>query len=208
MGVVTVGATPWIGGSVAAVDMGVSAPLSYWPSGDQPESNSPPPIAAPAAQSDASEVSRDAASAQGTPDQDFLLLIEDNRGDVYLILWALEIQRVPLRVEVIGDGQEAQEYFERLDANPTLPCPRMVLVDLNLPKKSGHEVLDWLRTSIRSRGIPAVVCTTSNADVDREQAQRLGATHYFHKTSSYREFLKIGEVVKEVLNMKTESNGA
>jgi CheY-like chemotaxis protein len=208
MGVSTHGVVSWdIGGSVPASSLLAQVPFSSGLAGEDQPGSKPPPSGAPPASRYEPQVSKETGAA-APPDQDFVLLIEDNRGDVYLILWALEIHKLPLRVDVVGDGEEAQQYIQRLDADPTLPCPRMVLVDLNLPKKSGHEVLEWLRNSTRCRDIPAVVCTTSNAPADREKASSLGAVHYFHKASSYREFLKIGEVMKEVLNLKTETNEA
>jgi CheY-like chemotaxis protein len=194
-----------IGGSILACGPLAQVPVSSGLAGES--GSKPPPSGAPPASRYEPEVLKE-IGATAPPAQDFVLLIEDNRGDVYLILWALEIHKLPLRVDVVGDGEEAQQYIQRLDADPTLPLPRMVLVDLNLPKKSGHEVLEWLRNSARCRDIPAVVCTTSNAPSDREKASSLGAVHYFHKASSYREFLKIGEVMKEVLNLKTETNEA
>jgi DNA-binding response OmpR family regulator len=77
----------------------------------------------------------------------------------------------------------------------------MLILDLNLPKKDGFEVLRWLRSSGRYKGVPVIVVTSSNAPADRAEAERLGAA-YFRKPSAYDEFLKVGPILRRLLEIK------
>jgi CheY-like chemotaxis protein len=128
-----------------------------------------------------------------------VLLVEDNRADVFLVEQAIEFHQVPVRLLVAEDGEEACQYFERADHDEHTPCPEVVLLDLNLPKRSGAEVLARVRTSQKCRDVPVVILTSSDSLEDRREASRLGADRYFRKPTSYREFLGIGAVLNEVL---------
>lgn len=128
-----------------------------------------------------------------------LLLVEDNRADVFLVRRAIEFHHVPVRVVVAQDGEEALQYLERAAAGPDGARPGVVLMDINLPKRSGIEILEKVRESPRYQAVPVIMVTTSGDDDDREESARLGATRYFQKPSSYQEYLQIGEMVKEVL---------
>jgi two-component system, chemotaxis family, response regulator Rcp1 len=132
--------------------------------------------------------------------KELLLLVEDNGADVFLVEQALEFFQVPLRLEVAEDGEVACQYFEKADQDSSIPCPRVLLLDLNLPKRSGADVLEQVRKSNRCRNVPVVVLTSSDSPEDRQRAASLGADRYFRKPTSYREFLQIGAVLNEVLN--------
>jgi DNA-binding response OmpR family regulator len=128
-----------------------------------------------------------------------LLLVEDNVADVFLVEQAIEFHQVPVRLVVAEDGEAACEFFDRADADRSLPCPAVLLLDLNLPKKSGTEVLEQVRKSNRCSTIPIIVLTSSDSPEDRQRAAKLGADRYFRKPTSYREFLEIGAMLNEVL---------
>jgi len=132
-----------------------------------------------------------------------LLLVEDNGADVFLVEQAIEFHQVPVRLIVAEDGEAACEYFEKTDADSKLPCPAIVLLDLNLPKKSGTEVLEHVRKSSKCGTIPIIVLTSSDSPEDRQKAARLGADRYFRKPTSYREFLEIGAMLNDVLKETT-----
>lgn len=132
-------------------------------------------------------------------DPPVLLLVEDNRADVFLVKRAIEFHQVPVRIVVATDGDEALKYLERAAADPHETCPGVMLLDLNLPKRSGLEVLERLRELPRYDDVPVIVVTTSGSRSDREQSAHLGAARYFQKPVSYQEFLRIGEVLNEVL---------
>lgn len=159
------------------------------------------PIRPPSEHNDSSpRDDRSRTSAAG----DLLLLVEDNGADVFLVEQALEFFQVPLRMQVAEDGELACQYFEKADADPSVACPRVLLLDLNLPKRSGADVLEQVRSSSRCKNIPVVVLTSSDSPEDRQRAASLGANRYFRKPTSYREFLQIGVVLNEVLK-QTES---
>jgi len=131
-----------------------------------------------------------------------VLVVEDNRADVYLVQRAVEVHDLSVRLLILDNGEEAFDYFERADSDPGIPCPEAVLLDLNLPKKSGREVLQRLKKTVRCREVPVIILTSSDSLQDRRETAALGALHYFRKPTSYQEFLKIGELLGEVLKEK------
>jgi two-component system response regulator len=126
------------------------------------------------------------------------LVVEDNRADVFLVERAVELHRVPVRVTVVDDGEQALKYLALAEGGQA-PCPALILLDLNLPKRSGAEVLRHWRSSSRCRGVPVIVFTSSDSAEDRGTAAELGVNRYFRKPMTYDEFLKIGEVMNEIL---------
>lgn len=78
-------------------------------------------------------------------------------------------------------------------------APQLLLLDLNLPKKSGVEILERVRRSPKCGHIPVIIVTSSNSPQDQAQIMRLGATRYFRKPMNYEQFMKVGDIVKEVL---------
>lgn len=104
-----------------------------------------------------------------------------------------------LQVMGVRSGEEAIRLVEELDADEAVPCPALFLLDLNLPTKSGDEVLAHIRRSKRCAHLPVVVVTSSDSPEDRERARQLGADRYFRKPCDYDDFLHLGEIVKELL---------
>ncbi len=119
---------------------------------------------------------------------------------MFLIREALGATKLPLKVHVVKDGDQAVRFFERADADASMPCPALVILDINLPKKQGGEVLKHMRRSHRCANALVIVVSTSDAALDREQMRNFGANKYFHKPSEYEEFMKLGEVVKALLD--------
>ena len=97
------------------------------------------------------------------------------------------------------DGEQALAFIESLDAENKAVCPDLMLLDLNLPRASGLEVLGRLRGSKRCASLPVIVMTSSNREKDRADTAALGATAYFLKPSGYEAFLRIGELIQNVL---------
>jgi CheY-like chemotaxis protein len=126
------------------------------------------------------------------------LVVEDNLADVFLVERAVEFHRVPVRVTVVDDGEQALKYLELAELGQA-PCPALILLDLNLPKRSGAEVLRRWRSSSRCGAVPVIVFTSSDSAEDRGTAAELGVTRYFRKPMTYDEFLKIGAVMNEIL---------
>jgi len=113
-----------------------------------------------------------------------VLLVEDNPGDVDLIRDSLEEVTSNLEITVIGDGAEALDYlFQRTEpvGGNGRPLPDLVLLDLNLPKLSGHEVLSEARRAFDLRSLPIVVVTSSDAARDIVTSYELGANSYVTK---------------------------
>jgi DNA-binding response OmpR family regulator len=127
-----------------------------------------------------------------------VLLIEDNPADVCLVRKALEEHEVEGELTVLSDGEKALQFMEAVDAQP-LECPDLVILDLNLPKKSGRQVLEFMRQSVNCRDMPVVILSSSDAENDRADASRLGATLYIRKPSRLGEFLNVGATLKQFL---------
>jgi two-component system, chemotaxis family, response regulator Rcp1 len=129
-----------------------------------------------------------------------ILLAEDNGADVVLIREALKGLKRGHDLVVVQDGEKAIDLIERIDQQELAPCPSLLLLDLNLPRRSGTEVLQRLRQSPKCGGIPVIVLTSSEAPRDRESAKQLRADCYFRKPSDLTEFMKIREVVEALLD--------
>jgi CheY-like chemotaxis protein len=126
-------------------------------------------------------------------------VVEDSKADLFLIKDAIKSAGVQADLHVVHDGQEAIQFFEQATASPGAPCPDLVLLDLNIPKKDGIEVLRHLRQSERCQKSLVLVVTSSDSARDREGVNALGINGYFRKPSAYAEFLKLGTIVKDLL---------
>jgi DNA-binding response OmpR family regulator len=100
---------------------------------------------------------------------------------------------------VLSDGEKAIQFFEEFDAI-TESYPKLVILDLNLPKRSGRDVLTCIRQRAQWNHVPIVILTSSNAPKDRDEAIRLGANQYIRKPSQLEDFLNIGAVFKNFLS--------
>jgi CheY-like chemotaxis protein len=132
-----------------------------------------------------------------------ILLAEDNAPDVVLIREAFKGLKRAYDLVVVQDGETALDFIERIDQQQLVPCPSLLLLDLNLPRRSGTEVLQRLRQSPKCCGIPVVILTSSDAPRDRASANHLRADCYFRKPSDLAEFMKIREVVDALLDSHT-----
>ncbi len=128
-----------------------------------------------------------------------ILLAEDNPADALLVRKALEEHGVNGEILVIADGERAIEFIEALDAHPSGACPDLAIIDLNLPKRSGRDVLERMRRSERCRHVPVVILSSSDAQRDRSDAARFGASQYIPKPSRLEEFLSLGAIFKAAL---------
>lgn len=124
--------------------------------------------------------------------------MEDNRADIHLIRDAIAASQIPSSVQVVRDGEQATDVFDKADREEAAACPDLVILDINLPKKEGSQVLAHLRQSRRCRDTRVVVVSTSSIDPSRPPFGQLGVNAFFQKPSSYQEFLKLGEVIRSV----------
>jgi len=108
------------------------------------------------------------------------------------------MENLPLEVHVTPDGQRAIDFIAKAETDPDAPCPDLVLLDLNLPKRHGFEVLRRLRSSEKFKSVPVLIITSSNAPSDHQQAAEFGAS-YFRKPPNYEDFMKLSGVMKRLL---------
>ena len=122
-----------------------------------------------------------------------VLLVEDDPGDVMLVQEAMSHDKLRNELHTVSDGVLALEHLR----NPANPLPDLILLDLNLPRKSGQEVLAEIRADPRLSRIPVVVLTTSDAEADVLSSYELHANAYVTKPVDFNRFL---EVVREIDN--------
>jgi two-component system, chemotaxis family, response regulator Rcp1 len=128
-------------------------------------------------------------SAKAEPIQ--VLLVEDNPADVRLTQEAFRDAKVHLQMHVAGDGVEAMEFLRREGPHRHSPRPDLILLDLNLPRKDGREVLAEIKAHPSLRTIPVVILTTSSSDVDIESSYLLHANCYISKPVEFEGFLSV-----------------
>jgi two-component system, chemotaxis family, response regulator Rcp1 len=129
-----------------------------------------------------------------------VVLVEDSAADTYLVRQSLKRHLKDFILRVVDDGEKAFHLIETAEADASSSCPALFLLDLNLPKRSGQEVLERLRNSSRCSHVPVVILTSSDSPADRAETARLGATAYFRKPTDLEAFMRIGEVVQNILN--------
>jgi len=123
-----------------------------------------------------------------------ILLVEDNPMDLDLTLRAFNKRRFINAIEVARDGEEALAYIARWDAGE--PVPAVILLDINMPKVNGLEVLDRLKHHLVYRRIPVVVLTSSREDRDLAAAYDLGVNSYIEKPVSFNKFMEVADQIE------------
>ena len=118
-----------------------------------------------------------------------ILLVEDNPGDVRLAQEALKEGTLPTRLSVVGDGVEAVAFLRQEGQYADSPRPGLILLDLNLPRKSGHEVLADIKQDPDLKRIPVVILTTSKSERDITEAYNLHANCYVTKSVDFDQFM-------------------
>jgi chemotaxis family two-component system response regulator Rcp1 len=128
-----------------------------------------------------------------------LLLAEDSPADVYIVQRSLRQHLRSFELQVVDDGEKAIRMIEAIDADDTTPCPSILILDLNLPKRSGQEILQCIRGSRRCSRVPVVVLTASDSPADQAAVAKHGATAYFCKPIELDQFMELGKIVKDAL---------
>ncbi len=124
-----------------------------------------------------------------------ILLVEDNPGDVRLTREALKEGKVYSNLHHVKDGVEAMEFLRRQGRYSSVPRPDIILLDLNLPKKDGREVLQEIKTDDSLKRIPVVVLTTSKAEEDVLRTYNLHANCYVTKPVDLEKFMVVVKTI-------------
>jgi len=116
-----------------------------------------------------------------------ILLVEDNPSDLELTLHALKRHRLANRIEIVRDGQEALDFLLAEDRRSNIP-PKVILLDLKLPKVDGLDVLRTIKANPVTRTIPVIVLTSSREESDMVEAYKLGVNSYVVKPVDFEQF--------------------
>jgi two-component system, chemotaxis family, response regulator Rcp1 len=126
-----------------------------------------------------------------------LLLVEDSEPDVRLTQEALNEAKVHNRLSVVEDGVEAMEFLRRQGRHANAPRPDLILLDLNLPRKDGRQVLKEVKADDSLKRIPVVILTTSKSEEDVLRAYDLHANCYIAKPVDFNRFMEVVKSVEE-----------
>ena len=126
-----------------------------------------------------------------------ILLVEDNPGDVRLTMEAFKEAKVRNHISSVGDGEEALLFLRRKGKYAEVARPDIVLLDLNLPKKDGREVLAEVKEDPNLKRIPVVILTTSQAEQDVLKSYNLHANCYITKPVKLEEFIGVAKSIED-----------
>jgi CheY-like chemotaxis protein len=119
-----------------------------------------------------------------------ILLVEDNEGDIMLTTEALEEARISNKTSVVKDGEAAIHFLNKEGIYANATSPDLILLDINLPRKNGHEVLKYVKTSEKLKQIPVIILTTSSSEKDIMDSYKNYANCYITKPVEITEFIK------------------
>jgi CheY-like chemotaxis protein len=125
----------------------------------------------------------------------FILLIEDNAADVYLVEQALQAHHVEAPLTVLRDGEQGLRFIEAVESG-LMECPALIVLDLNLPKVPGHQILARMRSTSTCSKVPVIVLSSSKAPADTQESKRLDVQRHIQKPATFDEFMQIGAVFK------------
>jgi chemotaxis family two-component system response regulator Rcp1 len=126
-----------------------------------------------------------------------ILLVEDNPGDARLTQEALSMSKIHNNLHHARDGEEAMRFLRRQDVFAEAPTPDLILLDLNLPKRDGREVLDDIKKDPLLMHVPVVILTTSQAEEDILRAYRLHANCFITKPVDLEQFIKVVRSIEQ-----------
>jgi two-component system, chemotaxis family, response regulator Rcp1 len=126
-----------------------------------------------------------------------ILLVEDNPGDVDLTKEALQDAKVRNRLHVVDDGAKAIDFLYKRGSYADAPRPDIILLDLNLPKKDGRQVLEEIKADPQLAEIPIVILTTSQAEEDILRSYRLHANCYIAKPVDFKQFMLVVKSIED-----------
>jgi two-component system, chemotaxis family, response regulator Rcp1 len=126
-----------------------------------------------------------------------ILLVEDNKADVRLVEEALKNSSLTYQMEIVRDGVAAMAYLHQLDEYTSAPRPDLIILDLNLPKKDGREVLAEIKTNPQFKRIPVIILTTSKSEDDIHQSYDLNANCFITKSRNLNQLFTIVRRIEE-----------
>lgn len=126
-----------------------------------------------------------------------LLLVEDNEGDIVLTTEALDEGKIKNTLTVVRDGWEAIQYLEQKEGYENAKKPDLVLLDINLPKVNGHEVLKHIKTSEKLKSIPVIMLTTSSDETDVLKSYENHSNCYITKPVDINNFLEVISTIED-----------
>ncbi len=126
-----------------------------------------------------------------------ILMVEDNPGDVRLTVEALKEGKVRNNLNTVEDGEAAMKFLRRQGPYSKVPRPDLVLLDLNLPKKNGREVLAEIKDDPELKRIPVVILTVSEAEQDILKSYNLHANCYINKPVNLEQFIKVVRSIED-----------
>ncbi len=125
-----------------------------------------------------------------------ILMVEDSPSDAQLTIEALHAAKIANRLSHVEDGVEALRFLQRQGPYASAPRPDLILLDLNLPRKDGREVLDELKQDPDLKVIPVVVLTTSRSEQDVLRSYQLHANCYITKPVDFTQFMKVVQAIE------------
>jgi DNA-binding response OmpR family regulator len=132
-----------------------------------------------------------------TPRKLRIFLVEDNPGDVFLVRRALDLHRIDYELCLAQDGEEALAAVRSAENGEIVVD--LLLVDLNLPRYDGGQIVAAVRAGARLGKIPIILLTSSDSPHDRCRLMELGASLYFRKPTDLRSFMEVGQLVKDII---------
>jgi CheY-like chemotaxis protein len=120
-----------------------------------------------------------------------ILLVEDNEGDILLTKEAFEEAKILVKLSVVKNGKEAMDFLTKQGKHPDAAHPDLVLLDVNLPKKNGHEVLQFIKEHESLKHIPVIMLTTSSSERDINLSYQYHVNCYITKPVDVDDFLKV-----------------
>ena len=120
-----------------------------------------------------------------------VLLVEDNEGDIFLTTEALEEAKIVINLSIAKDGKDAIDFVSRRGNHTNDELPDLVLLDINLPKRNGHEVLKHIKEDEKLKHIPVIILTTSSSEKDINLSYKQYANCYIIKPVEVSDFLRV-----------------
>jgi len=139
-----------------------------------------------------------------------VLLVEDDLNDIFLVKRAFKMAQLETPLQVVTDGEEATHYLSgkgKYQDRDTYPLPKLIVMDIKMPRMSGFDVLEWIKHDGTLRRIPVIIVSSSNRPEDIDRAYELGANAYMVKPVSYRAVERLFESITHYWGLECAKPG-